>query len=346
MNERKWELDIVRIIACMMVVIIHVAGYGMEIMDPATLDWQVRNLVVSLARCSVPIFFMMSGVLFLNRELSIKALYKRYVSHILVVWIIWSSFYALIDYIAYLKNGNASITFFLERFFLGHYHLWFLPSLLVAYVMYPLLYRIVRICEKDVVLYLGIVVLVGIIFKETLDPFLVSSIWENIWTDIVAPESAVGIIYFVLGYYLYKKVDLLSRKWWITIYIFSGLLVGIINWGCSLYYREPLSVTYGYLNLGVLIASVSAFSFMVQRFRLVRLNSIQKVIIKEVSECTMGIYLIHTFLIEQVFRRVGLTQGDYPVFISIVLFFVLSFSISLAIIWCIRRIPIARKWMV
>ena len=57
MNERKWELDIVRIIACMMVVIIHVAGYGMEIMDPATLDWQVRNLVVSLARCSVPIFF-------------------------------------------------------------------------------------------------------------------------------------------------------------------------------------------------------------------------------------------------------------------------------------------------
>ena len=115
MNERRWELDIIRIIACAMVVVIHVAGYGMEIMNPETWNWQVRNLIVSMTKCTVPIFFMMSGVLFLNREISIKQLYKKYISHILMLWLIWSSFYAAIDYVAYMKNGGTSVAFFLRR---------------------------------------------------------------------------------------------------------------------------------------------------------------------------------------------------------------------------------------
>ena len=128
MNERRWELDIIRIIACAMVVVIHVAGYGMEIMNPGTWNWQVRNLVVSMTKCTVPIFFMMSGVLFLNREISIKQLYKKYISHILMLWIIWSSFYAVIDYVAYIKNGKLRLFSFWNASFLdiiisGFYHL-------------------------------------------------------------------------------------------------------------------------------------------------------------------------------------------------------------------------------
>ena len=346
MNERRWELDIIRIIACAMVVVIHVAGYGMEIMNPETWNWQVRNLVVSMTKCTVPIFFMMSGALFLNREISIKQLYKKYISHILVLWIVWSSFYAVIDYVAYIKNGETSIVFFLERFFLGHYHLWFLPSLLAAYIMYPLLYKMAHTLDKNHILYLGVIVLFGIVFKETLDPLLMSPIWDGIWNDLAVPGGFVGVVYFVLGYYLDKKVDILPARLWIIIYGCAVLVIAGINQGCSLYCKEPLSITYGYLSFGVMISAVAIFSFLIQKIRSVRLKAMQMNIIKEISGCTLGIYLMHTFFIEQVFRRIGLMQENYPVIVSIILFSTLSFGISLLLTWCIRRIPILRKWIV
>lgn len=67
----------IRIIACFCVVVIHAAGYGMEIKDPHTTDWMVRNLVVSMVRCAAPIFFMLSGILFME-----KAEYFRIVQKI------------------------------------------------------------------------------------------------------------------------------------------------------------------------------------------------------------------------------------------------------------------------
>ncbi len=33
MKERKWELDMIRVIACFFVVVIHVASYGMELSE-------------------------------------------------------------------------------------------------------------------------------------------------------------------------------------------------------------------------------------------------------------------------------------------------------------------------
>ena len=94
----------IRIIACFCVVVIHVAGYGMEIKDPHTTDWMIRNLVVSMVRCAVPIFFMLSGILFMEKKLSIFELYRKYAARIVIAWISWSFLYALIDCVAYKKH--------------------------------------------------------------------------------------------------------------------------------------------------------------------------------------------------------------------------------------------------
>ena len=56
MNERRKEWDAIRVTACFLVVVIHVAGYGMEVKDPHTADWMLRNLVVTFVRCAVPFF--------------------------------------------------------------------------------------------------------------------------------------------------------------------------------------------------------------------------------------------------------------------------------------------------
>lgn len=112
MNERKKEWDMIRIIACFCVVVIHVAGYGMEIKDPHTTDWMIRNLVVSMVRCAVPIFFMLSGILFMEKKLSIFELYRKYAARIVIAWISWSFLYALIDCVAYKKTHEITGEYF------------------------------------------------------------------------------------------------------------------------------------------------------------------------------------------------------------------------------------------
>lgn len=346
MDNRKWDLDMIRIVACLLVVVVHVTGYGMEVMDPASGNWQIRNVVDSMVRCAVPVFFMLSGIVFLGREISIKQLYRKYISRIVLVWILWSSFYAFIDYVAYRKAGGNSIWHFFGRFFLGHYHMWFLPALILAYILYPVLYKMVTVCDAKIMRYLGAVVLLGVVLKESLDPFISSDVWFEVWGDFAFFKGFIGVIYFVLGYYLYKNVRILSAKYCLLIYICSVVLIAGGNMWYSLFHNTPSSVTYEYLSLGVMVSSVAIFLFLAQIFENIRPNSVQKKIIREISGCTLGIYLVHTFFIEQIFRRLGLVQSDFPAAIAIVLFTGVTFLVSLAVTWCIRRIPVIGKWVV
>lgn len=350
MNGRKTELDVIRIIACFFVVVIHVSGYGMEAMEPTTFNWMIRNLVVCAVRCAVPVFFMLSGILFMEKDLTIKVLYKKYVARIMIAWGIWSAFYAAIDYVARMKTGEASLKYFFSQFLTGHYHMWFLMALLTAYVMLPILQKLVRTCSPFEVKYLGIVGLIGVIGKETLDPLLKGTAWDNIWNNLGMADVPKGVIYFVLGYYLYKNRDVLlnglfSAGKCMVFYVLSVMVMAGTNMICAYLSGQNSAVASGYLNLCVVVSSSALFLLLIQKISVLKFSERQIQRIRKISELTFGIYLIHTFFIEQVYRRAGLTQEQFPVLISIVLFSVSTFCLSVVAVWCIRRIPVIGKWV-
>lgn len=345
MSERKYELDVIRIIACFFVVVIHVAGYGMESTNPMTANWIIRNIITCLTRCAVPIFFMLSGILFMEKDISIKQLYKKYIFRIIIIWIIWSSFYAVIDYIAYWKKGGNSIAYFAFRFFTGHYHLWFLPALLIVYIFLPILQNIVKYCPTVKMKYLGGIIMVGVILKETIDPFLDSPSWDSIWNNIAIPGASIGIIYFVIGYYLYKNYDMFSKRLCVIIYLVSCMVMAGINMICAFIIKEHTAVAGSFLGLWILSSAVFLFCFLMQSIPDHQMEKKLAVFVKNVSECTFGIYLIHTFFIEQVYRRLGITQDRFPTIISIMLFSIGTFLISFIFAWCIRKIPVIGKWL-
>lgn len=345
MNERKQELDVIRVIACFMVVVIHVAGYGMEIKDPMTWDWMIRNLAVCAVRCAVPIFFMLSGILFMEKEMPLKVLYKKYIARLVIAWSAWSALYAMIDVIAYMKNNSFSIKYFMIKFVEGHYHLWFLPALFTVYIFLPVIQSVVKNCPSSCMKYLGAILLVGVIGKETLTPFLGGVIWESIWNNLQIPSFSSGMVYFAAGYYIYKNRKCISEKLCLLIY---GVCVGVmagINAVCSYAWGEHAAPTNGYLNVCVLITSVAFFSFLLHYLQRKMLREKTAKIFKYISNYTFGIYLIHTLFIEQVYRRIGLVQEDFPVFVSILLFSFLTFILSFIFVWCIRKIPVFGKWI-
>ncbi|EDP68121.1 hypothetical protein CAT7_01140 [Carnobacterium sp. AT7] len=79
MKERILYADILRVAAIFLVITIHIISRDFDLYAIDSYQWQMLNVYDSFARMSVPLFFMMSGIFFLDpkRTFSIKKFYKK-----------------------------------------------------------------------------------------------------------------------------------------------------------------------------------------------------------------------------------------------------------------------------
>lgn len=75
-------MDILRIFACLMVVLLHVAATYMNPFDSVCFnmtDWQIASVFDSTTRWTVPVFVMISGAFMLRKNIPIDRLFKIYI---------------------------------------------------------------------------------------------------------------------------------------------------------------------------------------------------------------------------------------------------------------------------
>ena len=141
-DKRVGYFDILRIVSIFFVIVIHVTSVGLRLCETATPTWNVNWLLNSVSRWAVPVFFMVSGALFLDprRELSIKKLYTKNISRIAICIIVWGFFYSLLDQYLYGTLSAKSILIAVYGIITGNtgYHLWFLYTLIMLYIATPL----------------------------------------------------------------------------------------------------------------------------------------------------------------------------------------------------------------
>ena len=89
--------DSLRVVAILSVIVLHASAVVFLNLYPSY-DWNVANVYDSFMRWNVPVFFMISGALFLRRskELNIKRLYSRNILRIVAIFVFWSIIYAII----------------------------------------------------------------------------------------------------------------------------------------------------------------------------------------------------------------------------------------------------------
>ena len=74
---------------------------------------------------------MIIGNLFLDKEILIKKLYFKYIMCLIIAFLCWSCFYALVD----IKEKNfISVC---SEFITGHYHMWFILMIIGLYICVP-----------------------------------------------------------------------------------------------------------------------------------------------------------------------------------------------------------------
>jgi len=334
-KDRVIYLDVLRILATIAVITIHVSAHNWYDTSPVSYEWNVFNFYDSIVRWAVPIFVMISGAIFLdkNRVIDTKKLYNKNILRIVCAFVFWSVVYAI------TLGNSGNIKEFIDKIFLGHYHLWFLYMILGLYIITPILRKITE--DQKTTEYFLIISIIFSIIIPTLFEFQVFSNISKILKNI---DLNFGYAtYFVLGYYLNNKNFSNKSKKIIYIFSFLGFLATIFI--TAIISRQKMIPTniYDSMYPNVLLESVGIFIFV----KNLKFNFKQKhiQIIRGLAKYSFGVYLVHE-LVRTKLVEIGLTTLSFNPIISVPIIVGIVYIASLIISIIFNNIPILKKYIV
>ncbi|MBQ7346149.1 MAG: acyltransferase family protein [Oscillospiraceae bacterium] len=353
-KKRIVYFDHLRVAAIVAVMVLHVSAQNWNEVDPISFQWNISNLYNGLVRWCVPVLLMISGSLFLKRDIPTKTLYSKYILRLAIAYLAWSAFYAvLVPLGRAVLTGDPlpSLKLMVTYTIAGDLHTWFLPMIIGIYMCIPLIRQIVA--SKTTTRYF---LILSFLFAFVLPQMISmardllgdgassildasSSLLSDMNMDMVTGYS----FYFVLGYVLDDMV--LTKKQRTIIYCLgvAGVLssVGLNAWvtwitqaPCSTYHRNSA--------VGVLLAAVCVHTWCKYRpHHNEKLNSW----ICKLSRYSFGAYLIHVFVMDTL-ERLGLDTLCAAPVITIPAISLLTAIGSFAISFVLNKIPVIRRWLV
>ena len=346
MKERVLYADILRVAATFLVITIHIVSRDFGLYEIDSYQWQVLNIYDSFARMSVPIFFMLSGIFFLdpNRAFSIKKLYKKNILRLVTTFVFWSALYAVFFTWNDYRTFNAEVWgVIFEAFKEGHFHLWFLFRMIEIYVMVPFLRKIAE--EKKIILYLiAFCGYIGIILPSYYE-FPVSSTVTFAERGINLDITFGYVGYFFAGYYLAHY----NLKKWIKVATYllgvAGLISTIIVTSVeSLKKGEHYDLPYQYLTPNVFFMSTAVFLLVKEKLYSKSVSNLFRRVLTEFSTYSFGIYLIHVLLIFLVWKTGVTTLFSTPI-LSVPILTVVIFCSSYICVKGMAQVPIIKRFI-
>lgn len=336
-KERYTYLDFLRVIASVFIIIIHVTSVGLRESQLYSFDYNVNLILNSISRWALPMFFMISGALFLNPNKNIDKTYLiRKIKRIVLCIIFWGFFYSILDQMIYSSLTIKSIPIAIYGIITNHtgYHLWFLYTLLMLYIGVPIFRIITKNSSKKQLQYILLVWIIVNVFLQSINE--VASIRFNI-EELFSFESYSIYGYsgwFLLGYYLFeynfekKYNNLITLSGIVSVVLLSLMNLTFVN------------------NSGVdpLLSNTNIFNFLicVMIFILVKKynDRIDKYSEKVylLGNLSFGAYLIHPFFITFINQVLGFSFFELS--IIRIPFIIVGISIlSCLFAWLIKKTP-------
>lgn len=342
---RLLHFDLLRILACFSVVILHSAAQFWYVVPVKEPEWFVINAYDAAVRFGVPVFVMISGALFLNteKEISFKRLFLHNILRMIVLYLVWSLLYGLFDCRLYQTQIGWDVV--LQELIVGRYHLWFLRMIAGIYLLLPIMKTwLSHASKKHVEYFLGLF-LVFQVGRETLHAVIKWN-WMNFLSNSIEIDMVCGYLgYFVLGYYVvHYGID---RKWLKWIYAGGILSVpGNIVGSYILSVRADMAKgeLFDSFGLFTFMISVALFVFFAEKVSKWHYGKGSARIIRELSGATLGIYLSHLMFIE-FFGTYGFHSRMIPSVVGIPVLAVACFTVCFVISAIARRLPVVGKYL-
>lgn len=276
-NSRQTWLDITRILAIFLMVLLHVsAGYVPLWFEQSFFGWTVSNVLGSLSRICVPLLIMVSGALLLPKveKVGLWDFYQKRLVRLIKPWLFWSVIFGVIN----LLTGNEADS--IRRLIVGTVWtgFWLLPVLTGMYLVAPFFAKGEKYFGK---LFVWIYLLVGT--------------WVLI-SGIHLPLYFEYFVYFVGGKVLADfKITSLAK--WIG---FGAWLIGLffttyLTFNLSLANRGFVSTYYSFNSPTVALMSAGAFLFLSQNKNLLekKISSKAKKVLANLSVISFQLYFVH-----------------------------------------------------
>ena len=330
-------LDYLRVFAIFSVVLLHTAAQNWYY-NTSSFDWLVFNSYHSAVRWNIPVFVMISGALFLGRDIPVQKIFGKYVKRLLAAFLFWSAAYYAYKYFVY---GDTQII----TLIVGEFHMWFIPMIALLYVSTPVLNKIIK-DEK----LLDYTLLLVAVFIFTL-PFI-----RRLLLDFLPQEFTLTVppsireerefflkyaSYFIIGYYISKtEIKEKARKIVYALGFLSLLSTIALTAYLSVSNDAAADVYYNIKYTNVFFQSVAVFVW----FKYARLP--ENTVIRRLADCTFGIFLIHVMVMQVLRDYFKLFPSSFHPIISVPVISALIFVISAVLTMGLKKIPVAKKYIV
>ena len=134
-NQRHLDIELIRIIACFFVIFNHTGEDGFFLFsryDWKSISFWIYLMISIFCKCSVPLFFAVTGALLLEKEETAGRLWRHRIGRTGLILLFWSFFY----YLEEIRLGwrTFQIGEFAGQFFYGDWNLsfWYLYAYIVS----------------------------------------------------------------------------------------------------------------------------------------------------------------------------------------------------------------------
>lgn len=314
--QRNFHLDQMRVIACIMVIAIHVCNiYNRAFPDLPHTDYIIAALINAASRVSVPIFFMISGALMAGRTPDLEKSLKRFFKF-LAITVFWCVFYWVWGRVYLQKSYDFHDLLTVPT----SKHLWYLYALLAIYLALPLIQTLIRNLSDRMLNYL--LILFGIsVFGGYLLDFISVPIQYPI--ALIAENQYLG--FFILGYVLYHREIPIRTGICAALFTVSVLLVTAGTCWKSFTHNAHKDVYFQYRNPLLVLAAACVFLILLRLPK----NGVPRVwekFVHHVADNSFGIYIFHAVFLNAIDHETHMP--GVPAWFGIVLFVAVIFLLS------------------
>ena len=337
-HKRKIYLEVIRIIAVLLVIFNHTDGFVYYTV-PGNIVTHLYSLILAiLCRMAVPLFFMVSGALLLEKEESLSELFRKRIARMLIVLVMVSVFYYLFD-VVMGRLALPGVGDFFSRLLTNGIRdsFWFLYAYIGVLLLLPFFRRVAPFCKGTLVLYL-----IGL---RVLADLVVPLLRLGMGIVVSFEFGFVGDYYYymLLGYYLDREEnERLSTGRLMLVLLLSVALSGIL-----VYCIRGISGTYQAIALDSLVFLMAPVTFsMIKRWTggMMKSKQVEKWI-AAFGNCVFGIYLFDNFLRWQLLPAyIFLSEKTVGIFANSV-YVLLTFLGGFIYTWILKKIPVVRRYL-
>ena len=325
-QNREYSFDILRAISMIMVIIIHVSNIYCRKYGFISSNSYVFSLIFNtISRVSVPIFFMISGALLLNRPFDKSKYIKRIIKFIILI-VAWDIIYLIWEYLYLGITYNKLYMLLITPY---RAHLWFLYTIIVLYLMQPILKYILDKANR--LIKISLFILWSILCTFSMYNYTIAQVFTIF--------CYIG--YFVIGYYLYKYIKNQNLNKYnsiaICMLLISYMASIYLNYKASFQFNMFYNNFFAYRAPYIILCSFILFILIYNWFHLSKPNKV----IMFFSDISIGVYLIHG-----IFLDITSKVFDYSkinALIGVPVFTIIIFVCSIISVYILRKSKVLSK---